>query len=148
MARDPDVIRPRPKPIGQLEQDAQDLFTFAILERDDVVVDLDGRRRFHEQRGAGGRCAVHNAGHAAAMFGAHHQHEAPVALGDDLVLQVFRRRAASELFQRAAQLLTLLPQLVADAFELRAGLVEDLAARIDRLPHRVHFRLECGDVRD
>ena len=42
---------------------------------------------------------------AAAMLGAHHQHEPAVALRDDLVLQVLGPGAAGVLLQRAAQLL-------------------------------------------
>ena len=89
---------------------------------------------------------MHDARHVAAMFGAHHQHESSVALGDDLVLQVLGGRPARELFERAAQLLPLLAQLVANALQFGAGLVEHLAARIDRVAHRVHFGLERGDV--
>ena len=87
-----------------------------------------------------------DARHVAAMLGAHHQHEPPVAFGDHFILQVLGGRPAGELFERAAQLLALLAQLVTNALQLGAGLVEHLAARINRLPHRVHFSLEGGDV--
>ena len=92
LAADRHVGRPRAKAIRQLEQDAEDLFALAILELDDVVVDLDGGGRLDEQRRAGRGGAVDDARHVAAMLGAHHQHESSVALGDDLVLQVLRRR--------------------------------------------------------
>ena len=45
----------------------------------------------------------------------------------------FADDAARVLLERAAQLLPLLAQLVADALQLGAGLVEHLAARIDRV---------------
>ena len=82
------------------------------------------------------------------MLGAHHQHEAAVALGDDLVLQVLRRRAARVLLERAAQLLPFLAQLVANPLQLGARAVEHVAARIDRVAHRRDFALERGDLRD
>ena len=78
------------------------LLALPLLELDDVVVDLDGRRRLEEQAGAAGRAAVHDARDVAAMLGAHHQHVAAVALGDHLLLQVLGGVAAAhELLERA-----------------------------------------------
>ena len=48
----------------------------------------------------------------------------------------FDGAAARVMLERAAQLLALLAQLVANPAQLRARLVENLAARIDRLPDR------------
>jgi hypothetical protein len=80
------------------------------------------------------------------MLGSYHQHESPVAFGDDFVLEVLRGRPARELLERAAQFLALLSQLVANALQFGARLIEHLAARIDRLTHRIDFRLERRDV--
>ncbi len=86
-------------------------------------------------------------GHVATMLGPHHQHEAPVALGDDLFLQVLAELlAARVLLQRAAQPLTLLPQPIANALQLGAGAIEDLAVVVDRVAHRGDFRLERCDT--
>ena len=74
-------------------------------------------------------------GHVAAMLGAHHQHVAAVALGDDLLLQILRRvLAAHELIERRAQPLPLLPEPSRIAPQRGAGVVEHLARRIDRMP--------------
>ncbi len=148
LAADRHVRRSRAETIGQLQQDAEDLLALAVLELDDVVVDLDRGSRLEKQRRAGGGGAVHDAGHVAAVFRAHHQHEAAVALGDDLVLQVLRGAAARVMLERAAQLLALLAQLVADPAQLGARLVENLAAGIDRLPDRPDFILERGHLGD
>ena len=57
LAADRHVRRPGAEAIGQLEQDAEDLLALAILELDDVVVDLDGGGRLEEQRRAGRRAS-------------------------------------------------------------------------------------------
>ena len=95
--------------IGQREQNAANLLGLLLLERDDVVVDLDGAERLEKQAGAAGGCAVDDAGDRGAMFGAHDEHVAAVAIGDDLILQVLRRcrgraeiRRASTAASRAA----------------------------------------------
>ena len=145
---DDHVRRPRAETIRQLEQDAQDLFALAILELDDVVVDLDGGGGLEKQRRAGRRRAVDDARHVAAMLGPHHQHEPAVALGDDFVLQILGGGSARVLLERAAELLPLLSQLIADPFQLGARAVEHLAAGIDRVAHRGDFILERADVGD
>ena len=73
-------------PVGQLEENAADLFELLLLERDDLVVDVDGLERLDEQAGAARRTAVYDARDRRAMFGAHHQHVAAVAVRDDLFL--------------------------------------------------------------
>ncbi len=66
------------------------------------------------------------------MFGAHHQHVAAVAVGDDLLLQVLRRVAlAEERLERAAQPASLRAQPVADRTERRAGIVGDVTGGVD-----------------
>ena len=60
-----DVFGPAAKGVGQSQQDAQDLFVLLLLERNDVVVDLDRAERFEkEARAAGGR-SVNDAGNGA-----------------------------------------------------------------------------------
>ena len=51
----------RAEGVGQREQDAADFLGFLLLERDDVVVDLDGLERLEEQARAAGRAAVDDA---------------------------------------------------------------------------------------
>ena len=100
------VVRPAAEGVGQREQDAADLLGLLLLERDDVVVDLDGARA---ARGTGSRRSptrrARCPGIAAAMLGPHHQHVAAVALGDDLLLQILRRVLAAQVrLERRAQL--------------------------------------------
>ncbi len=52
------------------------------------------------------------------------------------------------MLERAAQLLALLAQLIANPAQLRARLVENLATGIDRLPDRADFILERGYLGD
>ena len=142
-----EVVRPAAERVGQREQDAAHFLGFLLLERDDVVVDLDGLERLEEQAGAAGRAAVHDARDRAAMLGTNHQHVAAVAIGDDLLLQILRRvRAAQERFERRRAASLLLPaQPLADAGERRAGVVGDLAGRLDLAPHVGDLALERRD---
>ena len=118
--------------IGQRQQDAADLLGLLLLERDDVVVDLDGAQRLEEQARAARRAAVDDAGNRAAVLGADDEHVAAVAVGDDLLLQVLRRVLAAQVrLERAAQPRPLLAQPIADAPQLRARVVDDLAGGID-----------------
>ena len=95
------------------------------------TVAAGSRKRLAPLRGA----AVNDARDVAAMLGAHQQHEAAVALGHHIVLQVLRRvLAAGELLERVAEPLPQLAQPVADAAQRRAGVVEHLAGDVDGLP--------------
>ena len=106
-----------------------DLLQLLLLERDDVVVDLDGAQRLEEQAGAAARAAVHDSRNGGAMFGANHEHVAAVAIRHDLLLQILRRVLAAEVrFQRSAQPRPLLPQALPDRFQLGARIVDDFAA--------------------
>ena len=68
----------------------------------------------------------------AAMLGADDQHVAAVAVGDDLLLEILRGVLAAQVrLERAAQPRPLLAQPIADAPQLRARIVDDLAAGID-----------------
>ena len=90
--------------VGEREQNAADFLRFLLLERDDVVVDLDRAERLEEEAGAAAGAAVHDARDRRAMLAAHDQHVAAVAIGDDLLLQVLRGVAAAQVrFERAAQ---------------------------------------------
>ena len=71
-------------------------------------------------------------GIAVAVLGADDQHVAAVAVGDDLLLQILRRVLAAQIrLERAAQPRPLLAQPIAQAPQLRARIVHDLAAGID-----------------
>ena len=109
-----------------------DLLLLLLLERDDVVVDLDRAQRLEEQARAARGAAVHDAGNRRPVFRADDEHVAPVAVGDDLLLQVFRRVLAAQVgLERPAQPRALLAQAIAQALQLRTGIVDDLARRID-----------------
>jgi hypothetical protein len=123
-----------PERVGQRQQDAADFLGFLLFERDDVVVDFDRAERLEKQTGAAGRRAVDDAGDAGAVLGLDHQDVAAVALGDDLILQVLRRVLAAQVrLERAAQPRPLLAQALADDLQLGAGVVDDLARRVDLL---------------
>ena len=69
-------------------------------------------------------------GIAVAVFRAHHQHVAAVAIGHDLLLQILRRVLAAQVrFERSAQPRPLLAQPIANAPQLRARIVHHLAGR-------------------
>ena len=142
------IVRARAEGVGQLEQDAADLFALALFELDDVVVDLDRRRGLEEEARAARRASVHDARHVAPVLGSHHQHVTAVSLGDDLLLQVLRRvLAAHELIERRPQPLAFLPQLVAHPAEQRAGVIEHLAAWVDGVTHSADLVLEARRAR-
>ena len=143
------VVRPGAEIVGQREQDAADLLRLLFLERDDVVVDLDGLERLDEEARAAGRAAVDDSGNRGSMFGAHHQHVAAVAIGDDLLLQVFRRLPAAEKRSSVVRSFALLAaQPLADARQRGARVVGDVAGRIDLSPDVRDFALERRDALD
>ena len=59
-----EIVGPAAERVGQRQQDAADLLGLLLLERDDLVVDLDRLERLEEQAGAARRAAVHDAGMA------------------------------------------------------------------------------------
>ena len=137
------------EPIGQFEQDAMDFLGLLLEQGDDVVVDLDRAERLEEEARAARRAAVHDAGNRRALLGAHQQHVAPVAVGDDLLLQVLRRVTGAEVaLERAAQPRALLPQAVANGAQRRARVVEDLAGGVDGAADVSDFALEGGGAAD
>ena len=143
------VVGPAAERIGQRQQDAANLLGLLLLERDDVVVDLDGAERLEKQAGAAGGGAVDDAGDRGAVLGADHQHVAAVAIGDDLLLQVLRRVAsAQKSVERRPQLRALLPQPIADARQRRRRVVGDVAGRIDLPPDVGDLALERRDALD
>ena len=82
-------------------------------------------------------------GMRAAMLGLHDQDIAAVPLGDDLVLQVLRRVLAAQVrLERAAQARALLAQPLADDLQLRAGVIDDVAGRVDLVARRGDLALE------
>ena len=84
----PQIVRSRAEIVGQRQQDAADFFGLLLFERDDVVVDLDRGQRLEKQARAARRCAVDDARDGGAMLGPDNQDVAPVAIRDDLFLQV------------------------------------------------------------
>ena len=118
--------------VAQRQQDAPHFFVLLLLERDDVVVDFDGAERLEIEAGAAARAAMNDAGNRGPVLGANDQHVAAMAIGDDLLLEVFRGVLAAQVrLERAAQPRALPPQAVADAAQLRRGIVHDLARRVD-----------------
>ena len=80
-------------------------------------------------------------GIAVAVLGADDQHVAAVAVGHDLLLQVFRRVLAAQVrFERAAKPRPLLAQPIANAPQLRARIVHHLAGRDRSCGGRRRFR--------
>ena len=122
----------RPEGVAQRQQNPPDFLGLLLLERDDVVVDLDGAQRLEKQAGAARRRAVDDAGNVAAVLRSDDEHVAAVAFGDDLILEVLRRVLAAEVrLERAAQAGALLPQPIANGFQLRTRVVDDFARRVD-----------------
>ena len=145
----PEVAGAVAEPIGERQQDAEDLLGLLLLERHDVVVDLDGGHRLEEQAGAAGRGAVDDARNRRLVLGPHHDHEPAVTAGDHLFLQILRRVAApGELLERGAQLGPLPAQPLANRGERRAGLVHDLAVDVDGATHRRDLVDERGEAAD
>ena len=134
--RDPlarvDVFAAPAEAVRQLEKNPMDLFGLLRFEFDQLVVDLHRRHRLEVQRGPAGGAAVHQARKVHTVLGLHQQHEAPVALGDDLVLEVFRRLLAAQVrLERAPQSRPLFPQPIAQRREERAGVILHVAGRRD-----------------
>ena len=123
-----DVERSTAERLGQLQQDAVNLLGFLLLQRHDVVVDLDGAQRLEvHARTARGR-SVHEARDVAPMFGLHDDDIAAVAFGDHLVLEILRGVLATQIgLERAAQLRLLAAQSIADSPQPRARIVHDIA---------------------
>ena len=138
-----EIDRPAAERVGQREEDPMDLGGLLLFEGNDVVVDLDRAERLEKQAGAARRAAVDDAGNRGPVLGAHDEHVAAVAVGDDLVLQVAGGVAAAQVrLERCPQPRALLSQAVADGPELTARVVVDLAARIDLVADVSHFGLE------
>ena len=89
--------------------------------------------------------AVDDARDRRPVLGADDEHVAAVAVGDDLLLQVLRRVLAAQVrLERAAQPRPLLAQPIAHAPQLRARIVDDLAAGVDLAADVGDLRLEGG----
>jgi hypothetical protein len=133
--------------IAQRQEDPPDLFDLLLLERDDVVVDLDSAERLQKQAGAAGRCAVDDAGNRAAVLCLDDQNVPAVPLGDDLLLQVLGGVLAPEVrLQRAPQPRALLAEPFTDQPQLGARAVDDLARRLDLLANLAGLALERRGV--
>ncbi len=70
----------------------------------------------------------------------HDEHVAAVALGDDLFLQILRGVFPAQIrLERATQPRALLAQAIANQLQLRARVIDDVAGRVDLLPHLRDF---------
>src|SRR5687767_10516515 len=135
--------RLQPERIGEVPQNAVHLFALLLLERYDLVVDLDCAERFEIEARAAARTAVDDAGDRRAMLRLDDEHIASVAVADDLVLQIARRVLAAKVrFERRAQPRALLPQLRAQSRQLGARVVVHLARRIDLASYLADLVLE------
>ena len=63
-----ELLAPAPKGVGEREQDAPDFLALALRERDDLIVQLDGRERLEVQARAAGRRAMDDAGDGVTML--------------------------------------------------------------------------------
>src|SRR2546428_12269347 len=82
------IAGPRAERVGEREENTPNLFVLLLLERDDVVVDLDRAERLEEKARAARRRAVHHAGNVAAMLALDDEHVAAVPPGDHLILAI------------------------------------------------------------
>ena len=142
-------VRPaRAERVGERQQNAPHLFRLLLLQRDNVVVDLDGAERLQEQAGSAGRRAVDDPRNRAALLGLDDEHIAAVALGHHLILQVLRRLLAAQVrLERAAQAGALLPQPVPKPFQRGARIVHHVAGRVDLVARLSGFTFEgCGSA--
>ena len=104
------------KRVGQRQQDALDLFRLLLLERDDLVVDLNGAERLENKLAPLAELPWTMPGDAAPVLCLDEDHVAAVPLGDHLLLQVLPRVLAAQVrLERAAQPAPLLAQAIADA---------------------------------
>ncbi len=143
------LVAARAEAVGELEQDPKHLFGLFRFERDDLVVDLDGGERLEVERLPAGGAAVHETRQRRPMLGLHEQHETAVPLGDDLILQVFRRVAAAQVaVERLAQLRALPPEAIANRAERGARVIGHIAGGLDRLAHARDLVLEGSGLAD
>ncbi len=135
--------------VRQREEDPVDFLGLLLLERDDLVVDLDGAERLEEQTRSAGRAAVHDARDRAAMLGPHDQDITPVAIGDDLFLQVPRRVLGAQVrLEGRPQATALLPEAFPDGFQLGARVVGHRAGGLDGAADVHDLALERPDSLD
>ncbi len=135
-------------PVGvrQSEKNAEHFRLLAVGQRHDLVVRLHRRHRLEVQRRATRGTAVDDAGDGVLMFGAHHHHIPATAVGDDLVLEIFRGVAPpGKSLERGSQLRPMTPQCVTNIAQCRARIVGDVARRRDRAARAGSFvGKRCG----
>ena len=131
--------------IGEGQENPPDFLGLLLLERDDVVVDLDRAERLEEEARAAAGAAMDDARNRRPVLGSHDEDVPAVAIGHDLLLQVFGRVLAAQIrLERAAQPRALLPQPIAHAAQLRARIVDDLAPGVDLAADVGDLRFEGG----
>ena len=122
----------RAEAVGQLPEDTKDLFALLLLERDDLVVDLDRAERLEIEAGAAAGAAVDDSRNRGAMLCLDDEDVAAVAIADDLVLQVFRRLFSAQVrLERGSQPRPLFAKLRAQPRELGARVVVHFARWVD-----------------
>ena len=139
--------------VGELAEDAVDLLP--LLERPllDLVAGLHDRRRLNEQRRAAAGLIVHQPRHVLPAVGAHGDDVAPVAHGDDGVLQVLLQgRGTDDGVEPVAHAVVEGAQAAADVVEFRTGAVGHFVLGEDGVedllfqgPVRGQFRGDGGE---
>ena len=123
----------------QRRQDAPDFLRFGQLQLAPGVVQVHRGQRLDEERGARGRLVVHQAADAVLEVGLERDHVAPIALGDDRLLQVGAvLRIGDDALELLQQAVVGQPQVAPDVGQLVRGRVEHLAALVERHADRLH----------
>jgi hypothetical protein len=127
----------RAEPIGELAQDALDLFQLFALELSNAVAVLDRRWWLDEQRAAGAGGAVHDTSDLAHALAPHGDHVAPLAYRDGHVRRaVMRLETAHHALEDANELSMRRAQLAPDTPKSGRGFVAHETVLADRVLDR------------
>src|SRR5262249_18516341 len=88
----------RLQPLSEFAQNTQDFGGFIFGQLHELVVGFDGLERFEKNGLPRAACAMHNAGHTAAVLGTYRDHE-PIVAQSDIVLARTRVARSQELLQ-------------------------------------------------
>ena len=131
-----DRVRALAGPPRQIAQDAHDLGPLLVLQRDDVVVELDGGQGLDEEARARAGAAVDDPRQLALLLRLEQQNVAVVAHRDDPVLQQPLRVAAAQVpFHHGRELRLQAQERPAHVGELRRRVVRHLARGQQRATH-------------
>ena len=129
--------------VGEAEQDSTNFRGFAVLERDNVVVDFDRTQRLQKEARAARRAPVDDARDGRAVLRLDDEHVATAAVGDDLFLKVASGLLSSKVgFERATEPGSLLAQALADRSQFGARMIHDLTGGLDLAANLGHLLLE------